>query len=354
MNLTDIRAWVIKLSGRVDLGALDGSTDNGVNDLIAFGQRMLDRMQPTPGSKRRLVADLASGEYKVSIESARAVEEVWIADSSGNRWELEPKDLSWIRSQYATSWDQVDSGPPLYYAANVQTLAPTQQGFLSDALTGMEDVGGVVFGADEGVRGLIVAPPSDGWHTVTVFGRFYERQLGSSIAAVGDLTLSGLPVADETFAIDSTTFTWKAAAGGDTEITIASTAQACIDNAVTVVNAKLSTCVVARVRDDILRVTWGTLGTAGNAITFTEAMTNASANGSGTLGGTQLGAEIVENWWSAEEPFALIYAALWAIETGYRNTEGAKDWMNSLMDVLTGVDKDNAFESANAEVQMRG
>ena len=66
MNLTEIRTWAIKMSGRTDLGAVDGTTDTGIDDFLQQGGRYLDRLQPTPNSNRRFVADLATDEYKVN------------------------------------------------------------------------------------------------------------------------------------------------------------------------------------------------------------------------------------------------------------------------------------------------
>ena len=37
MNLTEIRTWAIKMSGRTDLGAVDGTTDTGIDDFLQQG-----------------------------------------------------------------------------------------------------------------------------------------------------------------------------------------------------------------------------------------------------------------------------------------------------------------------------
>ena len=46
------------------------------------------------------------------------------------------------------------------------------------------------------------------------------------------------------------------------------------------------------------------------------------------------------NYWSIDEPEAVILAAMYWLEVSYRNTEGAKDWLAAIDEYLTGVDKD--------------
>jgi hypothetical protein len=355
MSLTVIRALVISNTGRTDLGALDGSTDAGVNSYINAGQRFLDRLQPTPGSRKRFYADLLSGEYKVTMDKMRSVESVWATGTNGKRVELTREDIDTLRTEYEKDWDSEDTGTPAYYATGVHRLAPSQQQETDDSFDGRDDYKGVSFQANEGYDTLIVAPPVDELYTIDVFGEFYSPELGLEVASVGAITFTGLPVVDEVMVIDSTTFTWKAASGGITEITIGSTIAECLTNAIAIINAHAVTATASSARGTLLRITWDTAGTAGNSITFTTDVTLASIDGSGTLGGSQSGTTIVESWWTRVEPFALVYATNWFIETSYRNTEGAKDWMNSLGELLKGIDLDMAMSEGGSQInQMRG
>lgn len=355
MSLTDIRALVISNTGRTDLGALDGSTNLGVNSYINAGQRFLDRLQATPGSRKRFYADLLTGEYKVTLDKMRSIESVWATGTNGKRVELIKEDLDTLRIEYEKDWDSEDTGSPAYYASGVHRLAPSQQQETEDSFDGRDDYKGISFQINEGYDTLIVAPPVDELHTITVFGEFYSPELGLDVAAVGGLTLTGLPVADEIITIDSTVFTWKAASGGTTEITIGATIAECLTNAIAIINAHAVTATASSARGTILRITWDTAGTAGNSIVFTTTVTLSSIDGSGTLGGSQSGTTITESWWTRMEPFALVYATNWFIETSYRNTEGSKDWMNSLMEVLKGVDLDMAMNEGGSQInQMRG
>ena len=61
-----------------------------------------------------------------------------------------------------------------------------------------------------------------------------------------------------------------------------------------------------------------------------------------------------ENFWSVVHPEILLMAALYQLEVSYRNTEGAKDWMNPLMLELSNIEKDWVEESIAEVTQMEG
>ena len=108
--------------------------------------------------------------------------------------------------------------------------------------------------------------------------------------ARGTLTLTGNPVAAETFVINATTFTARAAGAGADEFNIGATKELTAANIVTMLRAGSEAAnITAWIEGALVHVEWLTAGVAGNAVTFTEALTNATANGGGTLGGTVLG-----------------------------------------------------------------
>lgn len=113
----------------------------------------------------------------------------------------------------------------------------------------------------------------------------------AAVAAQGIISMIGIAVADETFVIDDQTFTWKAARGGEGEVTIGADAAAAAANIVTAVTADLDT-VIAEVDGDDVVITAVAPGTDGNAIVLTEASTNMTVDGAGTLGGTTEGRAI--------------------------------------------------------------
>jgi uncharacterized repeat protein (TIGR01451 family) len=125
------------------------------------------------------------------------------------------------------------------------------------------------------------------------------RGLGSGsgpVRAVGTITMAGVAVANETFVIGNQTFTWKAARVGTGDVALGTTANTAATNIRTAVNADLVGVVTAAGTGASVTVTAFNTGAAGNSITFTEASTNMTMNGSGTLGGTTSGSDGVAVW----------------------------------------------------------
>lgn len=109
--------------------------------------------------------------------------------------------------------------------------------------------------------------------------------------ARGTMTLGGLPIAAEDFVINATTVTAVAAGATGDQFNIGADADETCDNIVATVNAETESANVHAYRGagDTVIFEWLTKGVAGNAIVFTEAMTNTTVDGAGTLGGTHLG-----------------------------------------------------------------
>jgi len=57
-----------------------------------------------------------------------------------------------------------------------------------------------------------------------------------------------------------------------------------------------------------------------------------------------LSTDTQENYWTLEVPELLLKAALYQLETFYRNTEGANDWLRAIQLEVDGLDKDNVEE----------
>lgn len=64
--------------------------------------------------------------------------------------------------------------------------------------------------------------------------------------------------------------------------------------------------------------------------------------------------EYTRSFWTDVFPDILLKAALYQLETFYRNTEGAKDWMNALTIDVAGMDKDAAEEESAGVIRMEG
>jgi hypothetical protein len=120
---------------------------------------------------------------------------------------------------------------------------------------------------------------------------FYDP--GRELRARGTLTLTGNPSATETFVVNATTFTAVASGATGDQFNIGADATETCDNIVSTLNSgsESSNLNAWRVSDTVV-IEWGTVGTAGNSVTFTEAMTNTTADGGGTLGGTVSGRSV--------------------------------------------------------------
>lgn len=111
--------------------------------------------------------------------------------------------------------------------------------------------------------------------------------------ASGTITVSGNPVADETFVVNGVTYTWKAAPTSRTEVKITTgdntVMAAAIRDAINWYERDRYTgkpsapAVVATAAAGVVTVTAVVDGAAGNAITLTESCTNVAVNGAGTL-----------------------------------------------------------------------
>lgn len=75
-----------------------------------------------------------------------------------------------------------------------------------------------------------------------------------------------------------------------------------------------------------------------------------------TLSATLVGSTWTQtkSWWTEVHPLAVLYAGLYVLETFYRNTEGAKDWMSALQVRLQGIDFNTAEQEVAGVNQMEG
>ena len=110
----------------------------------------------------------------------------------------------------------------------------------------------------------------------------------AGVAAQGTITLSGLPVADETFTVGDETYTFKTVASNAFEVTIGANVTECATNIASAINADSSVASAAVVGGNVV-VTALNVGLAWNRLTFVESATNITMDGSGTLGATTEG-----------------------------------------------------------------
>jgi hypothetical protein len=116
--------------------------------------------------------------------------------------------------------------------------------------------------------------------------------LAGDASATGTITVSGTPVANETFVVGGQTFTFKAARTVAGEVTISAVNATQARNILAAIQADVSATVTASVASAVVTVTAVATGTAGNSVVLTEAATGVAVSGSGTLSGGGTGTAI--------------------------------------------------------------
>jgi hypothetical protein len=161
--------------------------------------------------------------------------------------------------------------------------------------------------ANTGTTANFSIKPSDGWVAVTAASAEYMRlraipdnhafyvTSGSStpasatLPATGTITVAGgVPIANETVTVGTTTYTWKAAAAAATEVTIGADAATSATNLAAKITANSTDVTVANDNGaGVITLKAVAVGAAGNATVLTEASTNVTVSGAGTFtGGT--------------------------------------------------------------------
>lgn len=67
-----------------------------------------------------------------------------------------------------------------------------------------------------------------------------------------------------------------------------------------------------------------------------------------------MSADTDTNWWSMVRPELLVKAALYQLETFYRNSSGAADWLAAIQLEITGVDHDAAARDLSGDMALGG
>lgn len=172
MNLGEIRTLFVQRSGRYDLVNLDNA-DMGANAVINAAQKFLDRRLNFNDDIARYFQTLDAGEYFVSFENNRTINEVWGA-SLTSRWLLTPVTVQEMMAFYASPEGSVTQGTPLYWAkVNLRSM-PDKTAL--DALTGYgTEI--AVDGSQRNTVGIIVMPPVAETTGIELWGKFYSPTL---------------------------------------------------------------------------------------------------------------------------------------------------------------------------------
>lgn len=141
------------------------------------------------------------------------------------------------------------------------------------------------------------------WHDNTDDWQLVWFSVPRSTPAIGSVTFTGVPANNDTLTINGVVLTAKTTPSTTNEFKIGSSAAQQVallldfflgynrytDGSPPQTCTLTGTLTASGNGSTTIYLTWGVTGTAGNAITFTESLTNATIDGGGFLGGYQAG-----------------------------------------------------------------
>lgn len=171
MNLGEVRAQFVKVSGRYDLVNEDES-DNGADFFINSGQKFLDRKVDHKKVRGTYFSSLTAGVYYLAVPDIRALEEVWV-NSSSERWGLTRHSLSDMKDAYPDLVSAITAGDMLYWCPVVY------RGMATTAMNSLGTFANFVAAetGNENTSGILLLPPSDVNLVVEVIGKFWSPTL---------------------------------------------------------------------------------------------------------------------------------------------------------------------------------
>jgi hypothetical protein len=179
MNLLEIRTWFVKESGRYDLVVdTTGYLDNGANNYINAGQRMLDRMQTTPFTEGHNWQAAAANIKHVVFPDSRAVKRAFATKiSDSTRSELIKKPLDFIKEQHFSALaGNVETGTPQYYAPGVFRLAPETTMAIGD-IDVPADFLDYIGESPYLYNGILFTPACDEPYAIETWAYFYSEEM---------------------------------------------------------------------------------------------------------------------------------------------------------------------------------
>lgn len=175
MNLLQVRTKFRQLSGRHDLVNNDYS-DNGADFFINEGRKFLDRLDETQKSWASCYRFIEIGRQFIVFPYCRAIKEVWAANVSDGRWQLEKVDLQDMMEGYLTGLPSSrEQGDALYYSPCVTRHIPEN--------ATVEDLEGFVgyietpAGNAHEWNSIVLSTPVDEKTMIDIRGLFYSAEL---------------------------------------------------------------------------------------------------------------------------------------------------------------------------------
>ena len=162
MSLLAIRNRLITFSGNRNLSDEDWAY------FVNAGQKYLDALVCNDLTREYYEEELEADQSEIVPPRLRVAELVWVAtnEEPDSARPLGKASLSWIQSQYKTG-AEIENGAPLYYSP-----ATIRSEHSSDPTRFLNK------------KGIVVYPPSDGTHTLTLQGAFFT----DSVSAEDDET----------------------------------------------------------------------------------------------------------------------------------------------------------------------
>jgi hypothetical protein len=163
------------LSGLFNLVNEDFS-DNGADFFINEGRKYLDRLNETQKSWASCFKLIEVGHFSVSFPYCRAIKEIWIADTTNGRWQLEKVSLQDLIEGYLTGFPSTRiAGSSLYYSPCITRYVPEDATVESlEAFLGFIEVPA---GSAHEYNSILLNAPVQYQTMVDIRGLFYSHYL---------------------------------------------------------------------------------------------------------------------------------------------------------------------------------
>lgn len=185
MTYLEMRTWVAKVSGRMDL-VTSLYADNGMNSYLLASFLDLDLRVFPDGYYGRKIVNLAVDGNTINIINNLFITGIYIVDPDTNiRTRLKKQDLEVVLSMMG---DSEESAKPLYYTQNVILFAPDQIGGTPGDFDGAEDIDLTPTTSEEG---LLIFPAADKIYSVHIWGKW--RTPAPSSESTGNLWTEKYP-----------------------------------------------------------------------------------------------------------------------------------------------------------------
>jgi len=176
MTLLAVRTQFVKRSGRYDL-VTDATSfaDNGADFFINAGQKFLDRLETHKKSFSTYYESITAGDWYSIFQNCRSIKEVWISNSSGEKWKLTKTDFDVLRAAYAEDPANLTQGDPLYYSPIYLRTSPETANEITIDQFGSTEY--TVAADHYEYNGIVFMPPAQETYTLEVKGLFYHPAL---------------------------------------------------------------------------------------------------------------------------------------------------------------------------------